>query len=580
MNKQSALPGFAEGGLRKLQNPGITNYFAHMLTRPAKPAVSGLATGAPAAYTPPNSSISPTLPIKSSTMNTASLALAFLNVKNAAPMMSFPRHGAPMSRGAISAMQSAPMPSQPRQFSSAGPMVGFPRHGAPVFRSSAPTSSPAADAPAAQVAGGAAPTPAPQATPVAPATSPQPSVPTMAPAATLTQSAKPDTTPVPVSTAPPAAKAFQTPSAQELAMFRRSTGTNFNPHSAMDMKNIGHMRTGGMGQTMNHQQYSALGSRMSPDAGGMLAKGATTKDAALRLFALAENIKSASINFNGPGGWDGSIHPTGGMQASVGMPEGAFTNGTTSGGVPSGGSMKGMPTGPAKFSPGQNVKMPGFMGKLRGMKGMGGLLGQLGVGLGGTLLGNMWGHHRGHEQGMNTGQLQGLQQGAQFAQGQYGQRGVLDRLMDVFRGTGTPDGLTQMLSQIQGMKSASTLDADTLKQLLGRSMGSQNTATGSVLGDAGHMGVNTGLVGGLMGMLPGNSGFMHGAMRGGATGAGTTLGMHGGHFLGELLHTLINKSHMGKAVQTGANSIGGMLGMGLGAAGGAAAGYYGVGDKK
>ena len=362
-------------------------------------------------------------------------------------------------------------------------------------------------------------------------------------------------------------------------MFRRSTGTNFNPHSAMDMKNIGHMRTGGMGQTMNRQQYSALGSHMSPE-GGMLAKGATTKDAALRLFALAENIKSASINFNGPGGWDGSIHPTGGMQASVGMPEGAFTNGTTSGGVPSGGSMKGMPTGPAKFSPGQNVKMPGFMGKLRGMKGMGGLLGQLGVGLGGTLLGNMWGHHRGHEQGMNTGQLQGLQQGAQFAQGQYGQRGVLDRLMDVFRGTGTPDGLTQMLSQIQGMKSASTPDADTLKQLLGRSMGSQNTATGSVLGDAGHMGVNTGLVGGLMGMLPGNSGFMHGAMRGGATGAGTTLGMHGGHFLGELLHTLINKSHMGKAVQTGANSIGGMLGMGLGAAGGAAAGYYGVGDKK
>lgn len=93
-------------------------------------------------------------------------------------------------------------------------------------------------------------------------------------------------------------------------------------------------------------------------------------------------------------------------------------------------------------------------------------------------------------------------------------------------------------------------------------------------------GIGGGLIGGVLGMLPGNSGFQHGALRGAATGIGGQLGSTGGHFLGELIHTLLNKAHMGRAVQVGLQSAGGRIGQFAGDVAGSLAGYNLVGDKK
>ena len=47
----------------------------------------------------------------------------------------------------------------------------------------------------------------------------------------------------------------QAPTAQQLQQFRHSTGSNFDPHSAMDMANMRRMMQGGAGATMNHSQW-------------------------------------------------------------------------------------------------------------------------------------------------------------------------------------------------------------------------------------------------------------------------------------------------------------------------------------
>lgn len=123
-------------------------------------------------------------------------------------------------------------------------------------------------------------------------------------------------------------------------------------------------------------------------------------------------------------------------------------------------------------------------------------------------------------------------------------------------------------------KSASLNDPDTWKQLLHRSS-IKSIPDGSM-----RTGIGGGLIGGVLGMLPGNSGFQHGAFRGAATGVGGEVGAAGGHLLGELIHTLINKSQMGRAVHAGLPSIGGTIGAHVGNTLGSLAGYYGVGDKK
>lgn len=123
-------------------------------------------------------------------------------------------------------------------------------------------------------------------------------------------------------------------------------------------------------------------------------------------------------------------------------------------------------------------------------------------------------------------------------------------------------------------KSASLNDPDTWKQLFHRS------SIPHLPEDSMRTGIGGGLIGGVLGMLPGNSGFQHGALRGAATGIGGQLGSTGGHFLGELIHTLLNKAHMGRAVQVGLQSAGGRIGQFAGDVAGSLAGYNLVGDKK